>query len=196
MKGQFELVDKVKDALREEFTANNVGGAGFTSRIENMFTSFDRRLEQTLGRVGGGATVVNEEEENGSLFMMHRWGGFYHRLPEDWKFPVCGVVQVIQHWYLPDHKNKIIPIKSLSVKDVKHVPRGRQFLNELSYFSKVMERLAQEEGAMWEGEATQEKLHPFIQEVTKKIFALNQRSKRPHTISWSTYVKKCKKQKM
>ena len=81
----------------------------------------------------------------------------------------------------------------MQTTDVKHLKRGRPNLSDLNYLMRIMEGMARDEGVFWEQGATisNEMLESFISAVCPKIWSLNERSKRPQTISWTTLVKYC-----
>ena len=115
-------------------------------------------------------------------------------MPGTWIFlHRCGIPEIVQHFYYPDFERKVIAIRRLQPSDVKHLKRGRPNLADLKYLMNIMEGMARDEGVFWEEDSdiSNEAIERFISVVCPKIWSLNVKSKRPQTISWTTYVKYC-----
>ena len=66
---------------------------------------------------GRGAGAVRQQ------YTLHLYGGSFHVLPEDWRFPSCGTLTMWQHWLVGDREGQrsVPPLKSLSSNDVAHL---------------------------------------------------------------------------
>ena len=52
------------------------------------------------GGRGGGAGAVRQQ------YMLHLYGGSFHVLPEDWRFPRCGTLTMWQHWLVGNREGQ------------------------------------------------------------------------------------------
>ncbi|KAG7343378.1 hypothetical protein IV203_016157 [Nitzschia inconspicua] len=49
------------------------------------------------------------------------YGGGFHRVPADWRFPRCGVQDLWRQWWIGDTVRQVPPLRSLEHVDVKHL---------------------------------------------------------------------------
>jgi hypothetical protein len=49
------------------------------------------------------------------------YGGKLHRVPEDWRFPRCGIRDLWRQWWIGDTTRNIPPLKTIEYKDVEHI---------------------------------------------------------------------------
>ena len=141
-------------------------------------------------RGGDESTAVAD----GAMAYWHTWGGRFHRVPEKWAFPVkCGVADIIQHWFSIDFANKVVPLKDLKSHEVQHVKRGKQNLSDVRYLMGVLTAMALERGvSVSQKEPHNDEIIRFSQTVCPIVYS-HSNSRRAHTISWGTYVKKFRK---
>ena len=64
LKGQLDCVAQMKDTIKIELEANNVGGAGMMARIEGIFRGFDERISDMIGRLEIVTGVQGDREES------------------------------------------------------------------------------------------------------------------------------------
>jgi hypothetical protein len=61
------------------------------------------------------------DSEAGKIYAVHFYGGEIHRLPQNYRFPRCGVFDLWKQWWIGDSARKIPPLRILSAKDFKHL---------------------------------------------------------------------------
>jgi len=79
---------------------------------------------QNVGRgPGGNAPVVTEMdgEEAGRHYKVYYYAGRWKRVPEDWRFPRCGVFDAWWQWWIGDHVRQVPPLRNLEAPDVCHL---------------------------------------------------------------------------
>jgi hypothetical protein len=54
-------------------------------------------------------------------FQLHMYGGKFHRVPEDWRFPRCGIRDLWRQWHIGDTVRNIPPLKTLQFHDIEHI---------------------------------------------------------------------------
>jgi hypothetical protein len=64
------------------------------------------------------AEAINQVEAT-RQYNVHWLQGQGHRIPEDWRFPRCGVVDVFRQWWIGDTVRHIIPLQSLNKYDLE-----------------------------------------------------------------------------
>jgi hypothetical protein len=67
--------------------------------------------------------------EDGRTYTWHYYGGSYKRVPEDWRFPRCGVSDLWRQWWIGDSVRSIPPLRNIKIEDVSHldtVPLGEE----------------------------------------------------------------------
>jgi hypothetical protein len=99
--------------------------------LREILTEFQHRLREQMAanQVGVGAAPiapiieVNNRPENERRYNVHYYGGKFHRLPEDWRFPRCGVFAVWRQWWIGDNVRHIPPLRDLEAKEYKHLDK-------------------------------------------------------------------------
>jgi hypothetical protein len=90
--------------------------------LQDVYKKMDQQILRLEG-TGGSQTkeVVPERVETGDGYKLHMYGGMFHRVPVDWRFPRCGVHDLWRHWWLGDTVRQIPPLKYLKIEDIKHI---------------------------------------------------------------------------
>jgi len=107
---QLNLIDnfviKVKVALDEfgidgdRITLNNL--RQILDQFRNDITT---QLQNIGGGPGGNAPVITDGdgEEAGQRYKIYYYAGKMKRVPENWRFPRCGVFDAWRQWWIGDH---------------------------------------------------------------------------------------------
>jgi hypothetical protein len=73
--------------------------------------------------IAGTTPTLTERIESGEGYRLHMYGGSFHRVPIDWRFPRCGVHNLWRQWWVGDTERQIPPLKLLKIEDVKHIDK-------------------------------------------------------------------------
>eukprot|EP00957_Ditylum_brightwellii_P124629 9498270-Ditylum_brightwellii.AAC.1 len=65
----------------------------------------------------------------------------FHRVPQDWTFPVCSLLVMLQHWFLVDRVKRVSLLQHLTIADVKHLKSGKQNLHKMRLVVEDITRL-------------------------------------------------------
>jgi hypothetical protein len=87
--------------------------------LQEFYTKIDRQMQILEGN--GSNKTVPERVETGHGYKLHLYGGTFHRVPVDWRFPRCGVHDIWRHWWLGDTVRQIPPLKYLKMIDIWHI---------------------------------------------------------------------------
>jgi hypothetical protein len=167
-----EFVVKLRQAL-EEVGVN--GGRMLEDNLKNILKDFGRDLRADLIRevvpaqtVEVAPRVIGNQIENRIKYNAHMYRGQFKRVPEDWRFPRCGLSCLWRQWWIGDKSRDIPPLRFLENKDIDHIDSmeldeeekkrrsghnaegrrlSRKNLNDMSYVmefvkTKIMEREA------------------------------------------------------
>lgn len=102
------------------------GGRMSEDNLRNILNNFEERF---INRFGEGNTqlqppVINSSRtENGRTYQPHSYGGSFKRVPEDWRFPRCGIADLWRHWWIGDNVRNIPPLRKLTIADVRHLDK-------------------------------------------------------------------------
>ncbi|KAG7340294.1 hypothetical protein IV203_015748 [Nitzschia inconspicua] len=69
----------------------------------------------------GNEAALPERVETGAGYTLHMYGGGFHRVSADWRFPRCGVQDLWRQWWIGDTVRLVPPLRSLGHGDVKHL---------------------------------------------------------------------------
>ncbi|KAG7336568.1 hypothetical protein IV203_017784 [Nitzschia inconspicua] len=69
----------------------------------------------------GNEGALPERVETGAGYTLHMYGGGFHRVSADWRFPRCGVQDFWRQWWIGDTVRLVPPLRSLGHGDVKHL---------------------------------------------------------------------------
>ena len=115
------FVGNVKQAIEE----SGVGGVVPGARLDRMFAQLQERLDAIQGPMGGaagggggGSGLRNDRRPK---FNYHLYGGQFHRLPKNWRFPRVGVLALWRQWWIGDTVKHIPPLRDLRPSDFKHL---------------------------------------------------------------------------
>jgi hypothetical protein len=94
-------------------------------RLQELLTTFQAELDGRLERIGVQQVRIGEAErvETGQGYRLHVYGGVLHRVPADWRFPRCGVLDMWRQWWIGDTVRHIHPLRFLKIEDVQHLDR-------------------------------------------------------------------------
>ena len=117
-----EFIPKVKQAIDE----SGLTGIGVTEeRLRTMFQALAVQLETRMDAFvqGQGATrgPATERIETGRGYTLHYYGGQFHRVPGDWRFPRVGLLDIWRLWWIGDTVRMVPPMKHLQTIDLKHL---------------------------------------------------------------------------
>ncbi len=132
-KQQKDLIDKLMKHLdgRLDGLVDMGNGGVSVTRLTNLFNESTKDLQQKIDRLAGLSRLgegnlpatPNIFAHNNVLdaFVLHYYSGQYHRVPESWRFPNCGVFNVWRQWLVGDRVQNIPPLRVLKACDVKHI---------------------------------------------------------------------------
>jgi hypothetical protein len=115
------FIEKTKVALTE-YGVN--AGTLSAERVTAILNEFYQKIDMQLVRLETckkPTAVVEEQIETGNGYKLHMYGGRFHRVPKDWRFPRCGVRDLWRHWWLGDTVGNFPSFKYLRTEDVKHI---------------------------------------------------------------------------
>lgn len=128
------------------------------------------RMEGTSTKMGEAA-VESERIESGQGYRLHMYGGSFHRVPVNWRFPRCGVHDLWRQWWVGDTERNIPPLKLLKIDDIKHIDKAvlsetekerkvgpnknkrrvvKKVLTDMRFICKYLSKLVKEKGKMEE----------------------------------------------
>lgn len=171
----------------------------------------DIRDQMEAIRVRGGVALGGAPPGQGGPVVppqaMHRWqlhlyGGAFHILPQEWRFPSCTPLQVWIQWLLGDTVNEVPPLKMLSGVDVAHLdalplPAGttrrrqaRKILCDLRFLMNTVERMLRLNGN-WTEEHTLESTNRMFQTVAHHFVLEGDAARhirRGEHLKWQTFI--------
>jgi hypothetical protein len=121
---QRELIDTFVVKVKQAIDESGVGGGVLSeARLRAIFDDFATTLEVRLNRLegGGGNLAPAERVETNTGYRWHMYGGRFHRVPSDWRFPRVGVLDLWKQWWIGDSVRGVPPLKLLQVKDLEHL---------------------------------------------------------------------------
>lgn len=136
---QRSLIDTFVDKVRLAIDQSGLSGSGVTEdRLQRLFDRFAGQLRVQLdARIGERFNLQNQEVaerervETGLGYRYHSYGGKFHKVPEDWRFPRVGVLDAWRQWWIGDTVRSIPPLNTLKGCDVSHLdalPLGEEEL--------------------------------------------------------------------
>ncbi|KAG7361411.1 hypothetical protein IV203_036519 [Nitzschia inconspicua] len=69
----------------------------------------------------GNEAAVPERVDTGAGYPLRMFGGGFHRVPADWRFPRCGVQDLWRQRWIGDTVRQVPPLRSLEHVDVKNL---------------------------------------------------------------------------
>ena len=117
-----EFVAEVSELLRDRLDQGRVTEAGLLTILQD----FERRFTAVLEERAGAPPVpaldeANDRPEAGRRYNVHFYGGGIHRLPQDWRFPRCGVFGLWRQWMIGDDVRNVPPLRDLHPREYKHI---------------------------------------------------------------------------
>jgi hypothetical protein len=118
-----EFVEQVTTVL-SRYAAD--GGRLTEEHLRSVLTEFQTNFLQKLNDNSGSQleseriVEVNMVEAARS-YAVHFYRGGIHRIPQDWRFPRCGVFDLWRQWWIGDGNRKIPPLRILGPGDFKHL---------------------------------------------------------------------------
>jgi hypothetical protein len=109
-----------------------MGNGGINvARLTTIFNESTKDLQEKIDRLASlsGLNGANNPAAAPDLaannqldaFILHYYGGQYHRVPESWRFPNVGVFSVWRQRLVGDRVLNIPPMRVLKALDVKHL---------------------------------------------------------------------------
>jgi hypothetical protein len=132
---------------------------------------------------------------------LHVYGGTFHVLPQQWRFPSCSPLQLWIQWLLGDTVNEVPPLKMLNGQDVAHLdalplPAGsrrrkaRKILCDLRFMMNLVERMVRLNDS-WADEHTLESANEMFRTVSHH-FVLEDEGvrhiRRTEHLKWQSFV--------
>jgi hypothetical protein len=65
--------------------------------------------------------AIENRVQDVSGFMLHYYGGKFHRVPREWRFPRCGVHNLWRQWWIGGTCQNIPPLQLIKFQDVEHI---------------------------------------------------------------------------
>ena len=132
-----QFVSNFDTTINRIFDERNVAAGGISEAkmkeivqgVKIGLTQEMRELMATeIQRHGLGGNVQQPQHAAGNNrgqhqrgFGLHLFNGKFHRVPQDWRFPTCGLRQLWLKWNIGDTVNNIPPLRFLNVADLKHL---------------------------------------------------------------------------
>jgi hypothetical protein len=93
---------KIKIALIEYgLNAGDLTEERVFAIFQDVYKIIDLHILKLEGTgVSGRKEVVVERVETDDGYELHLYGGIFHQLPLDWRFPISGVHDLWRHWWL------------------------------------------------------------------------------------------------
>jgi hypothetical protein len=198
------MVHEVLDERAVE--VGGMSGPALARAIQDGTREIRDNMERMALRVGvplvatpGQGPVIPPQARH--TWMLHLYGGTFHVLPQQWRFPSCTPIQVWVQWLLGDTVNEVPPLKMLTGSDVVHLdgiplPAGsrrrlaRKTLCDLRFVMNVIERNVRRNGR-WTDEHTLESVNGMFQTVAT-LFVLaddhTRHRRRTEHLKWQTFV--------
>ena len=125
---QTHLVKEFIVEMEKTLTAMGIDGdrmsaASIKEILKNFEESFLSRIGQPLhsSQIIDITDVDSKRVENIKAYTVHYYRNTYKRVPEDWRFPRCGIADVWRHWWIGDLIRMVPPLRFLTIIDVKHL---------------------------------------------------------------------------
>ena len=101
------------------------GGKMSEANLRNILNNFEERLltsvNVTNGTLQQNTRITGSRAGDVETFERHFHGGLYRRVPENWRFPRCGVADLWRHWMIGDTERQIPPLRFIDIHDIKHL---------------------------------------------------------------------------
>ena len=122
------FIDKVKEALTnygvnsDRLTEQHLRRVldEFRQNIQQQFNSLDQIANGNVSAINNN-NVGNVREDVGTFYRPHFYGGKFHRVPVDWRFPRCGLLDLWRQWWIGDTIRPIPPLRLLKTTDINHI---------------------------------------------------------------------------
>ena len=127
---QRSLVDEFLDGMTGLLDARGMDGGAMTeARLREVVLDATRDLRERLENLPLNAAASQDEPTDhaqhhrgpNQCYTVHYYRGWYHVLPQSWRFPSAGVLMMWQQWLLGDYVQNIPPLKILTSNDVVHL---------------------------------------------------------------------------
>jgi hypothetical protein len=98
------FIDQVKQAL-QEYGVN--AGTLTEEQVTVIMNNFLKEVNEQLKRIEGIGTetvpaAATERVETGTGYAWHMYKGSFHRVPDEWRFPRCGLQSLWRQWWIGD----------------------------------------------------------------------------------------------
>ena len=200
-----EIVGKLRNGLRESIREDIIG------EIRRYGLGGNTRTAARQGRTLG----MQEEGRNGDsgfAYRLHtygggfggRFGGGFHRLPIDWRFPNGTLLDVWLAFMRGDKVNHVPPLRTLQAIDVRHLDRlplaeeekawrlARKILSDLKVVCWYVNALAADQAISPDGLSRTELVQVFERVITTENGLLATNARRSH-IKWQSAAKTARK---
>jgi hypothetical protein len=170
-----------------------------TREIRENMERMAQRVGVPLGHVAGEGPVVPPQARH--TWRLHLYGGTFHVIPQQWRFPSCTPLQLWSQWLLGDTVNEVPPLKMLNGPDVAHLdgvplPAGarrrkaRKTLCDLRFLMNLVEQRVRQNDS-WIEEHTLESANEMFRSAATLFVLENaplRHIRRNEHLKWQTYV--------
>jgi len=213
-----KFVSGFDETMNRIFDEQNVQAGGISegrmrSIVQEVRTGFEETVRQQLAaeirRYGLGGAVQQPQhaaDDQGGPnqnpmntgYTLHFYGGKFHRVPQGWRFPSCGIRQLWIKWHIGDSVNNIPPLRSLNGADVKHLDAlpnpnnqkrrlARKILADIRIVCTYIDRIADVNNWNAVGKPRDDLIQFFDNVATTENGLISSNARAPHT-QWRTAV--------
>ena len=123
---QLTLIGSFVDRVKEALTDFGVNADRLSEqRLRTVLDEFQTTIFNQLNNINRleGANNNNDEErvETGTGYRVHTYGGTFHRVPVDWRFPRVGLQDLWRQWWIGDTVRQVPPLRFVTTRDVVHL---------------------------------------------------------------------------
>ena len=128
---QLDIVTSFVDRVREALTTHGYGPNRLTDdSLRTILCEFQQELSiqvQRVIRIGDGEVergreLLVERVENNRSYKLHYFGGAWHRVHSDWRFPIrSNTMNLWRLWWMGNDQDQVPPLSHIDWIDVKHL---------------------------------------------------------------------------
>ena len=120
------LIDNFVDRVKEALASYGVNADRMTEHnLRRVLEEFRVNIQQQLQNIDHHLDT-GELDNNASInintkYQLHFFKGKWHRVPIDWRFPRCGLLDLWRQWWIGDTVKNVPPLRLLDTIDLKHL---------------------------------------------------------------------------
>ena len=122
--------------------------------------------------------------------------GKMRRILPGWKFPLCPLAVLWEHWCSGDDVKNISPLRRLDLVDVEHVKQGKRTIYDARQLMGVIQREATRR-CVWKDVMMREEVKTVYEKCHTAVVITTTKSGRPRsvaTLKWQTLLRKAPKE--